>query len=58
MMPTPHVDVQQALVNAWLNADQAMRLREREIGELQKLKSALMDDLLTGRVRVPESVEG
>lgn len=29
---------------------------ERELAKLQQLKSGLMDDLLTGRVRVPENI--
>ena len=36
--------------------EEILRLAERELSKLQSLKSGLMNDLLTGRVRVPEGI--
>jgi len=35
-------------------SEKMLRSEERQLSKLQSLKSGLMTDLLTGRVRVPE----
>jgi type I restriction enzyme S subunit len=47
---------EQTAIEAQLNAvDDSLKAEENEKGKLHQLKSGLMTDLLTGRVRVPET---
>jgi type I restriction enzyme S subunit len=43
---------------AWRAADVRIETEQNELVQLQSLKTALMDDLLTGRVRVTPLLEG
>ncbi len=51
-LPTPKVDEQERMVGEILTAKQRMETEESQLQKLRLLKSALMEDLLTGRVRV------
>lgn len=52
-LPVPPLPEQESAVSALLSAETAVRTTDAEIIKLRKLKTGLMDDLLTGRVRVP-----
>lgn len=51
-LPTPKVDEQSRMVAEILTAKQRLETEESQLQKLRLLKSGLMDDLLTGRVRV------
>jgi type I restriction enzyme, S subunit len=53
----PCTEEQQRIVDTIQPFEHEISTIEREIEKLSALKSGLMTDLLTGRVRVPESVE-
>ncbi|WP_434150448.1 restriction endonuclease subunit S [Methylocaldum gracile subsp. desertum] len=57
-LPTPDVDEQQRLVAEVLAAKQRQEAEESQLQKLSLLKAGLMDDLLTGRVRVTPLLEG
>lgn len=52
-LPVPPLPEQESAVSALLSAETAVRTTAAEIIKLRKLKTGLMDELLTGRVRVP-----
>ena len=51
-LPTPKVDEQSRMVAEILTGKQRLETEESQLQKLRLLKSGLMDDLLTGRVRV------
>jgi type I restriction enzyme S subunit len=55
-VPVPDVQEQKSISKMLDGQEQTIHSFEQELGKLTKLKSGLMSDLLTGRVRVPESV--
>ena len=56
VIPVPPYN-EQYMIAAQLDAlTESIEASEREARKLSKLKSGLMNDLLTGRVRVPESI--
>lgn len=57
LCPIPSFDEQQRIAIYLEQCSDAIQSCEREQTKLDRLKSALMSDLLTGRVRVPEGVE-
>jgi len=48
----PHLPEQRQIIERLASADGCVSVEEIELQKLRELKSALMDDLLTGRVRV------
>lgn len=56
-LPTPKIDEQERMVAEILTAKQRLETEESQLQKLRLLKSALMDDLLTGRVRVTPLLE-
>ena len=50
-------DEQQAIADSVRATDLRIEADTRELHKLRSLKSGLMTDLLTGRVRVPELLE-
>ncbi|WP_346396500.1 restriction endonuclease subunit S [Pseudomonas syringae] len=54
----PKLDEQALIVRALASHDETMKRSELERDKLMKTKSALMEDLLTGRVRVTPLLEG
>jgi type I restriction enzyme S subunit len=52
-MAVPRIAEQQTAANALLASEEAISSERLELKKLQQLKSGLMGDLLTGRVRVP-----
>lgn len=56
-LPTPKSDEQEQMVAEILTAKQRIETEESQLQKLNLLKSALMDDLLTGRVRVTPLLE-
>lgn len=57
VMGWPKPDEQNRIAAVLTALDQEQTAVEREVAKLHQLKSGLMADLLTGRVRVPEGVE-
>jgi len=57
-LTTPKVDEQERMVVEILTAKQRLETEESQLQKLMLLKSGLMDDLLTGRVRVTPLLEG
>jgi len=56
IMPWPSID-EQRLVSEKLNTFDAQRnMEDLQLSKLKQLKSGFQDDLLTGRVRVPETI--
>jgi type I restriction enzyme S subunit len=47
---------QERIISASTSAESALAQEHRTLGKLEVLKSGLVADLLTGRVRVPESL--
>lgn len=56
-LPTPKVDEQERMVIEILAAKQRQETEEHDLQKFKLLKSGLMDDLLTGRVRVTPLLE-
>jgi type I restriction enzyme S subunit len=56
VMGWPRQDEQGRIAAVLCAADDEKSAVERELAKLHTLKSGLMTDLLTGRVRVPESL--
>lgn len=56
-LPTPKVDEQERMVAEILTAKQRLETEESQLQKLRLLKYGLMDDLLTGRVRVTPLLE-
>jgi type I restriction enzyme S subunit len=56
LVPCPKPDEQGRILTVLDSYDHGLRLYEAELRKLVHLKSGLMTDLLTGRVRVPEGV--
>ncbi|MFJ2110909.1 restriction endonuclease subunit S [Streptomyces sp. NPDC087850] len=54
--PIPDKDAQNRAIAAVKEVDNAIRVVGREVVKLKTLKKALMDDLLTGKVRIPSPV--
>jgi len=55
-MPWPSID-EQRLISEKLNTfDTQRNMEDLQLFKLKKLKAGLQDDLLTGRVRVPETI--
>ena len=52
----PEVEEQHRILAVMALMDQELEVLGRELGKLLSLKSGLMSDLLTGRVRVPEEI--
>jgi len=57
-LPTPRCDEQFRIVAEILAAKQRQEAEESQLHKFRLLKSGLMDDLLTGRVRVTPLLEG
>ncbi len=57
VMGWPKPDEQKRIAALLTASDEEQSAVERELAKLRHLKSGLMTDLLTGRVRVPEGVE-
>ena len=55
-MAVPHEREQSEIGQILDWFDQQMEAENRELVKLTRLKSGLMSDLLTGRVRVPPSI--
>jgi len=53
----PPIEEQRTASNAMLASEAAISAEDKQLVKLNQLKSGLMTDLLTGRVRVPETVE-
>jgi len=47
---------QERMIESWSSLDAEQRNNEAFLAKLKQLKSGLMNDLLTGRVRVPENI--
>jgi type I restriction enzyme M protein len=58
LFPFPLRSEQEAIASVLDEHDQLISLHDRESDKLQELKSGVMSDLLTGRVRVPEDLVG
>ena len=56
-LPRPKIDEQERIVAEIFTAKQRIESEEFQLQKLRLLKSALMDDLLTGRVRVTPLLE-
>jgi type I restriction enzyme S subunit len=56
LLPRPEPEEQEAIVERLVAFDQQTKLEEAELTKLRLLKSGLMTDLLSGRVRVPETL--
>ena len=56
-LPTPKVDEQERMVAEILTVKQRLECEESQLQKLRLLKSGLMDDLLTGRIRVTPLLE-
>lgn len=56
IMPWPQSDEQDRIAEVLTALDDEQSAAERELTKLQNLKFGLMDDLLTGRVPVPETI--
>ncbi len=54
--PRDESDEQQRILAAKHAIDDELRIVVQEIAKLKSLRSGLMTDLLTGRVRVPEGI--
>lgn len=54
-VPCPPLSVQRKLVKVIAAQREIVDLEMEKIEELRLLKQGLMDDLLTGKVRVPEA---
>jgi type I restriction enzyme, S subunit len=54
--PRPKPDEQQRIADCLIAQDRLIEAEAHQLTKLQQLKSGLMADLLTGRVRVPEGV--
>jgi type I restriction enzyme S subunit len=54
LVPIPPAPEQDAAIEILTLQDAQIRQHQAELTKLQSIKSGLMDDLLTGRVRVPE----
>ncbi len=57
-LPTPNLNEQRRLVAAVVAANQRQEAEESQLQKFASLKAGLMDDLLTGRVRVTPLLEG
>jgi type I restriction enzyme S subunit len=55
VIPWPEEDERKAISSQIHGIEDQIRAEEKEHGKLALLKSGLMTDLLTGRVRVPNS---
>ena len=55
-VPDPYRPEQDAVAERMLAFDAQMKAEENHLSKLRLLKSGLMNDLLTGRVRVPEEI--
>jgi len=56
-VPIPPVEVQRTISNILSSIDETNLIEEQRHAQLKELKRGLMQDLLTGTVRVPESIE-
>jgi type I restriction enzyme, S subunit len=56
LIPRPSLQEQDAIVSCLTCNKDTLKAEQANLSKLQQLKSGLMADLLTGRVRVPESV--
>ena len=56
LVPNPALEEQNAIVEKMIAFDRQVKIEEAQLTKLAKLKSGLMTDLLTGRVRVPEGI--
>ena len=52
----PKPEEQERIICKAVQLDQQMKAEQTELNKLQKIKSGLQDDLLTGRVPVPETI--
>ena len=57
LVPVPLVSEQQRILLVVQLFDAATSVEETELAKLQQIKSGLMNDLLTGRVRVPANFD-
>lgn len=56
LLPVPYLERQREIVDRIRSVDDELRLRREITAKLELLKQGLMDDLLSGRVRVSEVV--
>lgn len=56
LVPVPPAAEQQRILRVVRTFDAASKAEESQLAKLHQLKSGLMNDLLTGRVRVPENI--
>lgn len=56
-IPLPEPSEQKAIAGVLLDADQEIRVLIRRLAKARSLKSGMMQQLLTGRVRLPVEVE-
>jgi type I restriction enzyme S subunit len=56
LLAYPEVEEQRRILATVAPANEQLELLAHELHKLHAVKSGLMSDLLTGRVRVPESV--
>jgi type I restriction enzyme S subunit len=56
LVPSPEPAEQDAIVEKMITFDGQVKIEEARLMKLSQLKYGLMADLLTGRVRVPESI--
>ena len=54
--PRPKPDEQQRIADCLITQDRLIEAEAHQLKKLQQLKSGLMSDLLTSRVRVPEEI--
>jgi type I restriction enzyme S subunit len=55
LIPVPPMEEQEKITNAFSAADEVVNVTERQLSALVRLQTGMMQDLLTGRVRVPTS---
>ena len=58
LLPCPKLSEQEQILTSLKFYDKLLRLNEFEKDKFRLLKSGIMSDLLTGRVRVPETIAG
>ena len=54
----PRTSEQERIAEVLMTFEAEQLAVEKELAQLNQLKSGLMNDLLTGRVRVPEGIMG
>ncbi len=57
IIPVPHPSEQQRCSELYESVSSQILIQSNELEKLNAIKSGLMSDLLTGRVRVPQDLE-